>query len=155
MNLNPKFPLNISALKSRLFFLMLVICTALFKTDSKLRLDFVFPHGVKSNHTHCTPRDRTGSLVIKNCFLPVPLQFPPSQFSLLSLSFYLTYTHAHAHTNWVTSDGYSWIPPLMRMSSSRHMHERWRRVWKDYVWTVNVTLIRASLISIILNAKSC
>lgn len=114
----------------------------LFNTDSKLRLDVLFPHSVRSNHTVCFPTDRTASLVMKTYFLPH--QFPPSQFSRLSLPDTRRHTHSHAHTHacahihCVTSDGCS---PLMRMSSSRHLQESWRCVWRNYLSNVNMAVM--------------
>lgn len=85
---------------------------------------------------------------------PSGIELPPSWwkpasslslYNFLHLSLALSplhmITHTHTHTNWVTSDGYSRIPPLMRVSSSRHLHESRQRFWRDCLWTVNITLV--------------
>lgn len=135
-----------------------------FYTDSKLRLDLVFPRSVRSNHTVCSPSDRIASLVIKACFLSVPPQFPPSQYSCLSFldaptsmhppryTCTCAHTHAPMHIPLEISDGCS---PLMRESSSRHLHESCWRVWRDYLSTVNMDLMGQPLISSRLIIKTC
>lgn len=93
-----------------------VLC-CLFNTDAALRLDLVFPLGAKSNLTGCSASDITASLLIKKTARSLSLT------NFFHLSFVVSPFH--------TSSGCSRIPPLMRMSSSRHQ-TRWR-VWKGFI----------------------